>query len=78
MPRAMSAAKLEKGLSEALEFKNWTAQVSVKCQLLVEDFMDLLRSGQLQKNKNQKLVDTFINWVQQDPFWGLELPMAPE
>ncbi|KAL8983668.1 MAG: hypothetical protein Q9177_004911 [Variospora cf. flavescens] len=60
MSRAMSAAKLEKGLSEALEVKNWTAQDS------------------LQKNKHQKLVDTFINWVQQDPFWGLALSMAPE
>ncbi|KAI4261861.1 MAG: hypothetical protein L6R42_002950 [Xanthoria sp. 1 TBL-2021] len=27
---------------------------------------------------HQKLVDTFVEWLQEDPFWGIALPVAPE
>ncbi|KAI4129964.1 MAG: hypothetical protein LQ338_001970 [Usnochroma carphineum] len=74
----MSTESVQTRLNEPYDIHNWTVQDSIKCQNTVEDFMNLLRSGQLRKSKHQKLVDTFVKWVQQDAFWGLALPIAPE
>ncbi|KAL9594911.1 MAG: hypothetical protein Q9219_006766 [cf. Caloplaca sp. 3 TL-2023] len=74
----MSVASLEQQLNQPYDIDNWTVQDTIKCQKSVVDFLDLLRNGKLYKSEHQKLVDTFVNWVQQDPFWGLAIPMAPE
>ncbi|KAL8957941.1 MAG: hypothetical protein Q9193_004904 [Seirophora villosa] len=74
----MYAAELERHLNETLNVDNTTVQDSAKCQVLVEDIVDFLRSGQLQKSQHQKLVDTFGNWVQQDPFPSLAPAVASE
>lgn len=74
----MCIASLEKRLNDPYDVENWTVQDGTKCQNTVEDFLDLLRTGQLQKSHYQDLVDKSVGWVQQDPFWGLALPMAPE
>lgn len=75
----MSAASVEQRLNEPCHDEdNWTCQDSNQCQNIVEDFLNLLNSGQLHKSKHQKLVDNFVKWVQQDPFWGLALAVAPE
>ncbi|CAO1597533.1 hypothetical protein XANCAGTX0491_001340 [Xanthoria calcicola] len=75
----MSAASIEKRLNEPCHDEdNWTCQDSNQCQNIVEDFLALLNSGQLHKNKHQTLVDTFVKWVQEDPVWGLALAVAPE
>lgn len=47
-------------------------------QNTVENFMELLLNGQLQKGKHTGLMDRFVNWVQQDPHWALALPLVPE
>lgn len=75
----MSAASIEKRLNEPChDDDNWASHDSNQCQTIVRDFLALLRSGQLHKSMHQKLVDTFVEWVQEDPFWGIALPVAPE
>ncbi|KAL8774360.1 MAG: hypothetical protein Q9209_001111 [Squamulea sp. 1 TL-2023] len=74
----MSASDIEKTLAEPYNLNHWTVQNSIKWQKTVEDFLTLLRGGQLQKSKHQHLVDMFVNQVQEDPFWGIAQPIAPE
>lgn len=74
----MYAAELEKQLNEILDVESWTVQDRAKLQVLEEYLLDFLDSGQLQKSKHRKLVDTFGKWVQQDPFSDLALPVASE
>ncbi|KAL8657427.1 MAG: hypothetical protein Q9226_001920 [Calogaya cf. arnoldii] len=67
----MSAVSIEKRLNEPRNNEdNW--------KKVVKDFLALLNSGQLLKSKHQKLVDTFVEWVQHDPCWRLALPVGPE
>ncbi|KAL8880382.1 MAG: hypothetical protein Q9192_008033 [Flavoplaca navasiana] len=75
----MSVASVETRLDAPYNIDaTWTARDSVGCQALVEDFLNLLNTGQLRKGEHDKLVEKFVNWVQQDPFWNLALPVAPE
>ncbi|KAL8948179.1 MAG: hypothetical protein Q9222_005612 [Ikaeria aurantiellina] len=56
----------------------WTSRDTLKAQNTVRDFLELIRNGQLRKSEHTKLVTAFVDWVEQDPFWEVALPVAPE
>ena len=68
--------RIEQRINASYDFNN--AQDGCKYQTTVEEFVELLRNGQLHKDKHTNLFDHFVNWIQQDHFWELALPMAPE
>ena len=68
--------RVEQRMEASYDFNN--AQDGCKYQITIEEFMELLRNGQLHKGKHTGLFDRFVNWIQQDDFWELAFPMAPE
>ena len=68
--------RLEQLMKASYDFNN--PQDGMMYQATVEKFLELLRNGQLHKGKHTGLFEQFVNWVQQDDFWELAQPMAPE
>ena len=67
---------VEQRMEISYNFNN--AEDGLIYQATVDDFMELLLNGQIQKSKHTGLMDRFVNWVSQDPHWGLALPLIPE
>ena len=69
--------RIEQRMTESYDFNN--PLDGAKYQNTVEEFLGLLRNGQLHKAKHTGLFDRFVTFVQQDHhFWELALPVVPE
>ena len=68
--------RVEQRMKASYNFNN--PQDGWMYQDTVDEFLELLRNGQLHKGKHSGLFDQFVNWVQEDEFWELALPIAPE
>ncbi|KAL8866308.1 MAG: hypothetical protein Q9198_008944, partial [Flavoplaca austrocitrina] len=59
----MSAVSIETRLDAPYNIDaTWTARDSAGSQALVEDFLNLLNTGQLRKGEHDELVEKFVYW----------------